>query len=72
MSCRDAREHQVHSHVHTRGVVRSMSGMKLEGDYRFDASVQEVWDALFDPVILAAVMPGCEKLEQIDGEIRVG
>jgi carbon monoxide dehydrogenase subunit G len=52
--------------------------MKLEGDYRFDASVQEVWDALFDPVILAAVMPGCEKLELIDGhyvgeiKIKVG
>ncbi|HWO26833.1 MAG TPA: carbon monoxide dehydrogenase subunit G [Kofleriaceae bacterium] len=52
--------------------------MKLEGDYRFDASVQEVWDALFDPAILAAVMPGCEKLELIDGhyvgeiKIKVG
>ena len=52
--------------------------MKLEGDYRFEASVQEVWDALFDPVILAAVMPGCEKLELVDGhyvgeiKIKVG
>lgn len=52
--------------------------MKLEGDYRFDASVQEVWDALFDPVILAAVMPGCEKLELVEGhyvgemKIKVG
>ncbi len=49
--------------------------MKLEGDYRFDASVQEVWDALFDPAILAAVMPGCEKLELVDehyvGEIKI-
>src|SRR6185436_3175716 len=49
--------------------------MKLEGDYRFDASVQEVWDALLDPAILAAVMPGCEKLELVDGhyvgEIKV-
>src|SRR5215468_2101303 len=41
--------------------------MKLEGDYLFEASVPEVWSALFDPVILAAVMPGCEKLELIDG-----
>jgi uncharacterized protein len=49
--------------------------MKLEGDYRFDASVQEVWDALLDPAILAAVMPGCEKLELVDdhyvGEIKI-
>src|ERR1041385_4531810 len=41
--------------------------MKLEGDYLFEASVPEVGSALFDPVILAAVMPGCEKLELVDG-----
>jgi carbon monoxide dehydrogenase subunit G len=41
--------------------------MKLEGDYVFEAKVPEVWSALFDPVILAAVMPGCEKLELVDG-----
>src|SRR5262249_40063353 len=44
--------------------------MKLEGDYLFDAPVQEVWNALFDPEILAAVMPGCEKLERVDGRYR--
>jgi carbon monoxide dehydrogenase subunit G len=42
--------------------------MKLEGDYLFEASVPEVWSALFDPVILAAVMPGCEKLDLVDGQ----
>jgi carbon monoxide dehydrogenase subunit G len=42
--------------------------MKLEGDYLFDATVPEVWSALFDPVILAAVMPGCEKLDLVDGQ----
>lgn len=42
--------------------------MKLEGDYVFEASVPEVWSALFDPVILAAVMPGCEKLELVGGQ----
>lgn len=41
--------------------------MKLEGDYLFEAQVQEVWSALLDPVVLAAVMPGCEKLELVDG-----
>jgi carbon monoxide dehydrogenase subunit G len=49
--------------------------MKLAGDYLFEATVPEVWSALFDPVILAAVMPGCEKLELVDGsyvgEIKV-
>ena len=44
--------------------------MKLAGDYLFDAPVQEVWNALFDPEILAAVMPGCEKLELVDGRYR--
>ena len=41
--------------------------MKLQGDYLFDAPVDEVWKALFDPVVLAAVMPGCEKLDLVDG-----
>jgi carbon monoxide dehydrogenase subunit G len=43
--------------------------MKLTGDYLFDASVQHVWDALFDPAVLAAAMPGCEKLELVDGDL---
>ena len=42
--------------------------MKLEGDYRFDATVKDVWDALFDPAVLAAALPGCEKLERVDGQ----
>ena len=40
--------------------------MKLVGDYRFHAPASEVWKALLDPVVLAAVMPGCEKLELVD------
>lgn len=43
--------------------------MKLAGDYLFDASVHDVWDALFDPAVLAAAMPGCEKLELVDGDL---
>lgn len=42
--------------------------MKLEGDYKFDAPVEEVWSALLDPQVLAAVMPGCEKLELVEGQ----
>ena len=49
--------------------------MKLAGDYRFEAPTPEVWRALLDPVVLAAVMPGCEKLEQVDdgyvGELNI-
>ena len=42
--------------------------MKLDGEYLFEAPVAEVWSALFDPVVLAAVMPGCEKLELVEGQ----
>jgi len=49
--------------------------VKLAGEFLFDAGVKEVWDALFDPAVLAAVLPGCEKLELVDGsyvgEIKV-
>jgi uncharacterized protein len=45
--------------------------MKLEGDYRFEAPAREVWDALFDTDILAAALPGCEKLERT-GDTLVG
>ena len=41
--------------------------MKLAGDYTFEAPIADVWKALLDPVVLAAVMPGCEKLEMVDG-----
>lgn len=53
--------------------------MKLAGDYTFDAPRDQVWDALFDPEILASVMPGCKKLEMVGEqeykgvlEIKVG
>jgi carbon monoxide dehydrogenase subunit G len=41
--------------------------VKLAGEYRFEAPIAHVWSALLDPVVLAAVMPGCEKLELVDG-----
>ncbi|MBE7474391.1 MAG: carbon monoxide dehydrogenase subunit G [Anaerolineales bacterium] len=53
--------------------------MKLEGTYTFEAPREVVWEALLDPNVLASVMPGCERLEQVgDNEykgalkIRVG
>ncbi len=39
--------------------------MELAGTYTFDAPRDVVWQALLDPEVLAKVMPGCEKLEQI-------
>jgi len=39
--------------------------MELEGTYTFNAPQDVVWEALQDPEVLARVMPGCEKLEEI-------
>ena len=39
--------------------------MKLDGEFRFDAPREEVWQSLLDPEVLAQVMPGCEKLELV-------
>lgn len=39
--------------------------MKLAGSYTFDAPQDVVWEALLNPDVLARVMPGCEKLEQV-------
>lgn len=43
--------------------------MKLSGEYVFDAPQEVVWEGLQDPEVLAATMPGCEKLE-LTGENR--
>jgi carbon monoxide dehydrogenase subunit G len=40
--------------------------VRLEGTYTFEAPRQAVWEALMDPEVLAKVMPGCEKLEQLE------
>jgi uncharacterized protein len=42
--------------------------LKLTGDYVFNAPIADVWAALLDPVVLAATMPGCEKLELVNGQ----
>lgn len=38
--------------------------MELTGDHRIAASRQEVWNALNDPEVLRACIPGCETLTQ--------
>lgn len=50
--------------------------MKVSGEYVFDATPEEVWRGLMDPKVLAATMPGCEKLEligenQYEGELNI-
>lgn len=39
--------------------------MKIGGEYTFDGPRDAVWQALQDPVVLASVLPGCEKLDLI-------
>ena len=36
--------------------------MKVSGEHRFSASPEQVWDALLDPDILAATLPGARRL----------
>ena len=51
--------------------------MKLTGSHELDMPRQEVWEALLDPDVIAATLPGCDALEEV-GEneyvapIRVG
>ena len=50
--------------------------MKIMGEYTFAAPVETVWEALLDPVVLASIMPGCEKLEltgegRYEGDLKV-
>lgn len=40
--------------------------MQQQGEYKVDGDIQVVWDALNDPAVLGASMPGCESIEQID------
>jgi hypothetical protein len=38
--------------------------MEMSGEYRIHASRQAVWEALNDPEVLKACIPGCELLEK--------
>lgn len=39
--------------------------MRIAGNYTFEATRIEVWEALNDPETLARTIPGCQRLEQI-------
>jgi hypothetical protein len=39
--------------------------MKINGTHTFAAPIEVIWPMLLDPQVLASVMPGCEKLEQV-------
>ena len=42
--------------------------MQQRGEYTIGADINSVWQALNDPAMLQASIPGCESLEQIDGQ----
>ena len=45
--------------------------MDMTGEYRIPASKQVVWDALNDPEVLKASIPGCDSVEKIsDTELK--
>ena len=45
--------------------------MKIQGEHRFSAPRQEVWEALLDPEVLARTVPGSQGLERVgDNEFR--
>ncbi len=39
--------------------------MELTGEYTIPGSREKVWQALNDPEVLAACIPGCEELEKV-------
>ena len=53
--------------------------MKIAGEHTFEAPPEKVWDGLMNPEVMAATMPGAEKLELVgenqyesDLNIKVG
>ena len=53
--------------------------MKLQGEYVFDGPIEEVWEIIRDPEVLATALPGTQSLEQVgEGEyvgkmhVRIG
>ena len=42
--------------------------VEIEGEHRFEASVEALWGALFDPAALRAALPAFESLERIDDD----
>lgn len=45
--------------------------MHIEGSYTFQAPREAVWDALMDPAVMGAALPGGESLEQVsDSEFQ--
>jgi uncharacterized protein len=55
--------HAARGMIHTFRKHIRHAPMDFDGEHRINAPRAKVWQALNDPVILAACIPGCEKLE---------
>jgi carbon monoxide dehydrogenase subunit G len=44
---------------------RKERGVKIAGNYTFEATREEVWSALNDPEVLARTIPGCQRLDEV-------
>jgi len=40
--------------------------MEINGDYKFKAPIERVWQTLMSPDALKAALPGCEKFEEVE------
>jgi carbon monoxide dehydrogenase subunit G len=50
--------------------------VEIVGSYKLEASIDEVWPCIFDPISLMSLIPGCQQLEQVSpdeyrGQIQV-
>lgn len=39
--------------------------MRIAGNFTFEATREEVWEAINDPEVLARTIPGCQRLDQV-------
>lgn len=40
--------------------------MKISGSYTFDGPREIIWSRIYDPASLVRLIPGCEKIEQVN------
>jgi len=46
--------------------------LRLTGEHLFEEDRQTVWEALLDPAVLSRTLPGCERLERVEGDTFEG
>jgi hypothetical protein len=67
----------VHASRIRHGSIEEECRVKISGSYTIDAPRDQVWEALNDIEVLARVVPGCQRLEQVgenefEGTLKIG